>query len=86
MHTVDCVGGQTEAFVVIAGWCWGCAWLSVDCSGWLSGGCMVTVNLIVTGSHWWSWVGSGVVGGFTGSTTGYWTDHCHRFIAYCDQI
>ena len=34
-----------------------CAWLSVDCNGWLSGGWTVTANLISagTGGHWWSW-------------------------------
>jgi len=37
------------------------------------GACPVTVNLLAAGGRWWLWAGSGV-GGFTGSTTGYWTD------------
>jgi len=63
-----------------------CTWLSVDCIGWLSGVCPVTANLIAAGGQWWSWMGPGVVGGFKESMMGYWTDHCHGFIAYCDPI
>jgi len=48
--------------------------------------CYVTANLTAAVSHWWSLAGPGVVGGFMGQTAGCWTDHCHRFIAYCDQI
>jgi len=90
MHTADRVWGLTETFVVIPGpWvaavsAGACTWLTVMVG--FQGAGPVTANLIVAGGRWWLWTGPDVVGGFTGSTTGYWTDHCHRFIAYCDPI